>query len=87
MLQGHGKSDVGRLAWTGTGTATRGAASHVGKVALLTKYQRNGLRPARQPDGQAVTETEGRVVPGMILPAGGHGIGRRRDVRRRRGTA
>lgn len=46
----------------------RGAAGYVGKVALLMKCQRNGLRPARQPDGQALTEPEGRVVPAVRNP-------------------
>ncbi|CAH0327476.1 hypothetical protein SRABI128_06143 [Microbacterium sp. Bi128] len=52
----------------GDRNSDRGAASYVGKVALLMQYQRNGLRPARQPDGQAVTEQEGRVVPAVRNP-------------------
>ena len=52
----------------GDGNGNRGAASNVGKVALLMQYQRNGLRPAGQPDGQAVTEPEGRVVPAIRNP-------------------
>jgi hypothetical protein len=52
----------------GDRNSNRGAASYVGKVALLVKYQRHGLRPARQPDGQAVSEPEGRVVPAVRNP-------------------
>lgn len=49
----------------GARNRNRRAEGDAGKVALFVQYQRDGLSPARQPDGQVIAEPEGRVVPAI----------------------